>query len=1294
MQINKENLEEINFKVCKVYRIHEVEGYLDYCGQRIAYKTIDKNGDKIISSDPFYLSIYKDYSEKVNTIIPFRRDVELVKHFLNDFKFDNVEYKLKFQKNNKDWIIEFYLNSHLMRVLLKSYQIKDAKIIDENIKLDYVYNDKTDRYEIIQQWNAFMPSVLSYEKEYDVEHLKNDEGHDYYLVSELNYEFRIVEKNPKWDRVILDGINGNGTPYFKVLSDDYFIDPSKIFTNNLFDYIRSSIHSEEGDRILEQLISKNNNYLLTLKNYLDNSFNNYLINKNISSLSLLNSWALELHEGALRYKYYAFFERKNANKIEGSLRLGLSKHKAFQGIATLRGLTNWNYLFEDEAKSEEDATLISVILWLSNYQFYSETELLEIGAKSIKLGRTLGYLDGFVLHKLAQILDIISRISSSSRNQIADRLLTVYSRNRSMLFLQYAGGFVDKDDIMKRSQTLQRIYTLDYLVKCVDDNELINPKVLYDSKLLFQTLGFEYVQEKHDFIRPRSNYISSKSPYELYLKGEKVIINLSKDKWVLELNQKLERSSFDINSEIVTKASRFEIRQIGVRNLDLDKLDLVDRLEVGEEIETTGYLKEFKHFNKSNQNTSFVVLGVRDGRSVDCILNLNDTWLNYQGAVGLYSDFMIGDELRIALKRIEDYNDSPRYVGRLLDSKFYPIEFLKLEINTEYTLVGMPDLMHELVGLKFLKYANKKDKVSATCSSCGGVVEISQKDGIINCTGCEYNSSLYIVLKNEEKQTYYYLTFNMLIGFLNLNETLKLFSKASINQRILWNSNEIQLLGRDKYIQPVLQPSFITLMIQYNSELVSDKTSLWKGLAQFSSSLRIPNSYLFNLYYLASSILDKISSGNLELSDKTTFIEELDRIDLDRNRFKDSESSINGIYLLKFLWMDLDLVILEKLKSEKINDRKISELIVLYKLFSSQFPKDFNAFTKIIEPIRNFIFHQIDSQSLELGSGVNELKLTLLEMIEKGDLIESEILEFKETLWRPVLTSDNFLRLEDLKLKLGQDGLKEARRQDYEHAIHSLSQVDQSDNSKKIVKMSTFKNICAMLNTRGGHIVIGVRDIKGRPVELVGLDADYNGSIKSFDDLIGVYQSAGKAFIKDWVTMWSQYCHPSKEEHNGKEFLVIKIDQVSSKVRDLCFIDTKEVQEVYVRTSHGAEKLPVTSIRDYKRPKTADEDVQEASVYLMSSNKTWKIGMSNDPEKRFGTLTPETKNLKLEFSALFTNRKDAFEMERHLHQLYESKRDVGTKEFFYLSFSDINEIKSILRSQIHVIDVLDYSVDS
>lgn len=1282
------NEELLYTNICRVKKA-KTQNYIEYKGQLHKYTIIDKLGDELVVNNEFDVRISKNNITSEDKIIPFRSDEYFINKLLKNFTINEHNNLLhSVNERNGKGTFRIILNGHIFRVKLQSYQFINNQIIDKNIKFKYITNQDTSLFEMVQDWEAFTPSTINFDQLYNVVNVSKHDGKYKYFIPELNYSFYFNSET--LSTVKIKSITNNGKLIFKNTEYRKFISPDSIFKSDIKLIIKSYISSDDFELIHEQISSLNNNYLLTLKNILFELISSKFISREIEHVKILVPLAIELHEGALRHKYQNYFDKHKRIKVKHAFEIGLNKYKKYFGIleSPILGVNrtekiNNNYI-------NESLTHFATVLELSNNLYYTEQEVLDFTLR-FDLGHTDGsFLDIYISQKVSYIFERLSRLTTSSRSRIRVLIETLYSEKRRHLFKAYVQLATCNNELNSFKQNLlYRTFLIEYIFKCIKKNENILPSVLYNIYDLNKNSFCLSNQEWLKLLTPRSKYISAKFNLELYLENTKLILNLSREKFLVELNNKSVNSNAILQINKIADFPLCSIGEISLESFNSNLADDVNSLANKQTIIVPVLIKEIKYFPNKNKTLVFGLVLAKDGKRTDCILQLSKTWINEFNRFGKYYDLRIGTTISMEIKLGSTVDGTKRFIGLL------PDKFLRENCEKElyeyvnYRVVGHPDLSNE-IKLSISGYSDgESNQMESICLSCGGNIIIDLLSGNIDCSECDYKNSFYLVLENLQSGNIVHLNYQLLRIHWDNNQIIDLFKKIDLNTQLCFEDGILKINQNIDPYKPTIDATIFTLITLYNYESKVAKSSLWDGLSALAATMKSPNSYLFRLYYLASRLLDRIGSDSFNEIDKQEFLEGISRLTLDNARFEESLESIEGIKLLEYLWREIDSHIYGSLTSSNAEIRRISEVIVLYKLIGTQFPSEVRHFKRITVHLKNLIFDQLENNSFSLLVNPEIRESSIIERILSGEIVEDERNEFKETLWRPVLTSDSHLKIHNIHEELKKLPSSSKKREDLENILDKISSVEQSKEKIKLVKFSTFKNICAMLNTRGGRIVIGIRDVKGLPMEDVGLISDYDSKIVDFDGLMGVYQSAGKTFIKDWVSMWSAYCHPKKEVFNGKEFLIIEIDHVSSKKKDLCYINFDGKESVYIRTPHGAEALPVSEIRDYQRPKRIEEDNEETSVYLMSSKTYWKIGMSNNPESRFGTLTPETKNLKHEFYAIFPARRDAKKIEDHLKERFNSKKVDGTTEFFNLSQEDVELAKSILKSQIQVVDIFD-----
>ena len=128
------------------------------------------------------------------------------------------------------------------------------------------------------------------------------------------------------------------------------------------------------------------------------------------------------------------------------------------------------------------------------------------------------------------------------------------------------------------------------------------------------------------------------------------------------------------------------------------------------------------------------------------------------------------------------------------------------------------------------------------------------------------------------------------------------------------------------------------------------------------------------------------------------------------------------------------------------------------------------------------------------------------------------------------------------------------------------------EQPNKDLKKTVAKEICALANSEGGVVVIGVED---DTKEIKGLERDYKLMQKGRDSFgLQLRQEIGDRLNQMMATA---YTHIDFEEVDGKEVCVIWVDDSPKPV----FFEEDDTEQFYVRTGTSAEPLSIQEANDY-----------------------------------------------------------------------------------------------------------------
>ena len=361
-------------------------------------------------------------------------------------------------------------------------------------------------------------------------------------------------------------------------------------------------------------------------------------------------------------------------------------------------------------------------------------------------------------------------------------------------------------------------------------------------------------------------------------------------------------------------------------------------------------------------------------------------------------------------------------------------------------------------------------------------------------TGARYNffiessKEISITLANNEITTQVY----------NVQPSEIIFSKSIIPLHI--------------YVNAFLRNLFILIndSIDFNSAIsLKEKKEFSRFSRQIGGILKNPKTYFLALVENYNLIIEKFKNNeeiskeinefkvNAESNFKETF-----------DRYPDIKILLQIIYTLQYVGNDNYSDQIKNLSTEKKLLNKLQKLVLIYNLIKSE-ESDSSLALKFRKKIIDFLAKKTDGifsfNQTDQGYLKESEEERILKLIEKGEIGEDKSTEFKETLKTPVLNNKQHKIIS--KLKTQGENEKEIRK--IQNSINIKDKIAQSN-----VTMSTFKNICAMLNSNNGQIIIGVRD----DLSLIGLEEDYK--------LLGGYDEFQQYFDAKWNNILCS-CHPS-----------------------------------------------------------------------------------------------------------------------------------------------------------------------
>ena len=1120
------------------------------------------------------------------------------------------------------------------------------------------------------------------------------------------YEFKIIDFNTENKLITIKDINDGfeykaattpskrinigSTDKFKFvgLDDNYnakFINATKSFINPKIFLKDAEIELLKGNHfakeelrqvIISQLNNKDNFWIITASRYLVEVIDNFIDRLKISEAEEIillakkligyvngNSFFRELPDSMLSVER-SF--KKNSSKIEKSLK-----------IINFINEGGINGLFNQKEKVDDELNLIQNIFKHYKTQIISENELLDL------IIRVTNELDSETVNKITQR---ISQIYSPIISNILHITNSTYFLNK-----------IEKQKFIEKHNLVTHSKILHIIIKNLRDHYSINKCNLFlnelDYFLEINSLNFkkailniiESIEPIYNIEESDNNNIVIKEKLSLdenfgvFTNGKELyVLYLKKDPILKAVIENKNNNKFEIISEfenlkfIIPLIRPDEIKSILDPNISLE----VQESEIDQE--------EIKVIVKKVETNKGYLFGtyaydLEKKISLDGIVN------PHYRSMFIPHAFKEGQAIDVKLKKAIENNGQIRYTfQQVFDNRF---SFNTFNENLIGKLVELNNLTEN---------DNCPECNSSNCS-------LTDRDTVFSCDNCLttiFNGAHFYL---EEINKYIYATKNSIHGEWDTND---IFNNLRIGHEyefraIRENHTDFKIKSKKGIIN--LEKTITTInsfkyhnssnkslskirIIKYLFSIVENKIYKTKQpetkekLLNLAINLswisKTPKSYLINFLSTFEIITDNFRK-NIDFKDSIKSLKEK----LSNEYFETVE-----IYpQLKKISETLDILELDnnydfKLLTNKLEltdgyNREILKLLTIKNLLTeggntSKLEK--NIIDKIVILIETGKRESLVniSDPIDRNEIIDE-DIIVLERIAKKEITEDKYYEFKETIKTPVLNNNQLNIINNLNQKLAENPTEAFKIQKQIEQIQGSINIKDKSAHKK-VRYSTFKNICAMLNSNSGKIIIGVRDDH----TLIGLEGDYK--------LMNGYDEFQQYFDACWNEI---FCEPEKYRsyvnlklvrHDNKEFCFIEVE-CPHELSEACFIynDDKE-ESCYVKQNSTTKKLSPREINSYKRPKNKNKK-EPVCVYIMKNETQHKIGSARDPHERKGTLSPKEKNLVLLDHYYFPSREIAKKVESSIQKKYEFVNDYG--EWFNLENKHYEEIKKILKTQ-------------
>ena len=441
-----------------------------------------------------------------------------------------------------------------------------------------------------------------------------------------------------------------------------------------------------------------------------------------------------------------------------------------------------------------------------------------------------------------------------------------------------------------------------------------------------------------------------------------------------------------------------------------------------------------------------------------------------------------------------------------------------------------------------------------------------------------------------------------------------------------------------------------------------------------SSLIKSPKSYLYFFSNSSISLANDYINNDIDEDEfNKRFNDLVSSNETTIQSFPKLKIYIDLLGILKYYSNSDHLLISEVLNDKKGVEKKLIKLILIYNLIKEE-DDDF----LILDQIKHKMIQVFETGTASLDlvdNKIDELipqdlivneNILILKSIEKSEVDEGSSIEFKETIKRPVLTVDQMKAKKEVIDKLEKD-LNIKDKQAHKRLLHS-----------------TFKNICAMLNSNQGRIIIGIRD----DLSLVGLESDYE-LLENFDRFQQYFNDSFNQIMCE-PDLYRRFVTLEKVTYKSKDFCFINIE-FPNEFNEPCFIynlekvkDGVKTELCYVKAYSSTKELTGQALNKFRR--VNNKNIQETNyVYIMKdSYGKFKIGHSHDIKVRRGTLMSQDSGIEVIETFKFNSKSTAKSIEKYLHNQYCKHRIRG--EFFELSDTILNDIIKWTKDQSKIFD--------
>jgi len=1091
------------------------------------------------------------------------------------------------------------------------------------------------------------------------------------------------------------GLDKNYKPNFIQDDKSIFLNPRKILEKKHLDFIEEEhlVNNKLRIDLLSQIDNSDNFWLLTMSRYLSEVVQSY-IQRNRYLEARLATNIYKRVSGYIKSKnFFKKIPKTIANKTKPHFEEDLIKVKSAEDFLNFQE----NFEFEKLFKKEISFTLdhqISILKTLFNLKIIDRENILLLKKIFINLkeDRDIEEISKVVdqnLHDYFQnyILPIKDEFSRKYFQKFNDRNEWV-EKNQVETVLEIA-EFLKQNSTSPISHYYYSNYNLlESLIRFKEENNGIGSFKFYIKNLL--SYNFNFISKKPPIIDKKSIIIYDR-PIEIDTKFAYLIYE-DKFIWI---------SSFYCHT------INFLIKEFGSVNLTISSIfkdciyntefDLNLNLESFDILESY-YLDHKAIIKTKSKHYYFATYGFKIDSEQNFLLSdsilYDDNKYQLPKSWNLYS--RIGQIINLS----ENINLETAEVQRN--------QILKPDNKNRYNFSSHGEKFEVIILEKF--YKNQ----GGACISCKDY-ELSYNGNHTKCSNCnsiyfdcikvyipklekfvylnedsfeDENSNFYNKLKPGDKFLFLFLSeFIYRLKHKSLDELIEInFQKVksiTFNGNVKNSSNEYSIY---KNRLSILHSLFTFINDIITSNLSSnDRHNLINLNILIGFPLKSPKSYLLQFLNNYDELIQSIKNST-DIVEKVKMVKE---------RIDDKYVQTSEIFpQIKQLFESVEIVSqinneeytkqFQLLNSTKGFNNKLIKSVLINNLIASE-DKNSPVLNHVTKGIIDLMQRERDEISFNIGRGTKteiSKEIRLLTDIRNNVSSEGQNLEFKETLFVPVLNNAERNRIRHLEREIENKPNKQ------EENLKTISEIKKEVKKKlgnKTVKSelaySAIKNICAFLNSNEGVVIIGVRDDN----TLVGIEDDINLCGGDFDGFLQDFENYWKKFVQD-SSYFRPYVKINKITFEGLDFCFMDVTYPYD-IKDPCFIkegNKDNSEKCYLKESSTTNSISGRNLLRWKR-KTIPQTNQPTYVYVMIDKyENYKIGISKNVNQRQGTLMSQERSIKLLKSFIFPNRNTALRLENHLHAKYDKYRTETGGEWFNIDENHVNEIELFLNEQMSI----------